>query len=93
MEIWVENKIGYISGYSLMEQPEMVKLQVDEEPTDYTNWRFDGINLIRDVENVTQPEPEKPTEIELLKQENAEMKEQLSELTDAVLFMSENMGG
>ncbi len=93
MEIWVENKIGYISGYSLMEQPEKVKLQVDEEPTDYTNWRFDGINLIRDVENVTQPEPEKPTEIELLKQENTEMKEQLSELTDAVLFMSENMGG
>ncbi|WP_348922747.1 hypothetical protein [Enterococcus rotai] len=76
-----------------MEQPEKVKLQVDEEPTDYTNWRFDGINLIRDVENVTQPEPEKPTEIELLKQENTEMKEQLSELTDAVLFMSENMGG
>lgn len=34
-----------------------------------------------------------PNEITQLKNENKELKEQVSELTDAVLFISENMGG
>lgn len=28
MKIWIENKIGYLEGYSTMEQPDNVKLEV-----------------------------------------------------------------
>lgn len=100
MEIWIENKLGYIDGYSLMEQPDMIGIKVEKEPTDFSNWMLDGEGLYRDVENAPQPVPEEPTEIELLREElelsreeNKELKGQVSELTDAVLFISENMGG
>lgn len=93
MEIWIENKIGYIDGYSLMEQPDMIGIKVEKEPTDFSNWMWDGEGLYRDVKNAPQPEPEEPTEIELLKKKNEELEGQVSELTDAVLFISENMGG
>lgn len=93
MQIWIENKPGYLDGYSLMEQPDMIGIKVRKEPTDFNNWKWDGEKLSRDIENAPQPESAPPTEIELLKKKNEELEGQVSELTDAVLFISENMGG
>ncbi|WP_048597271.1 hypothetical protein, partial [Melissococcus plutonius] len=73
MNIWIENKIGYINGYSLTEQPNLIKIMVDEEPIDFTNWRWDGATLIHDADNAPQPTPEPPDDIDLLKQQNAKL--------------------
>lgn len=93
MKIWIENKIGYLEGYSTMEQPNTVELDVDQEPLDFSNWRFDGHKLIRDSENVPEPEPTPPTEFELLKAENDALKEkvnqQAQELTDTQLAVAD----
>lgn len=73
MEIWIENKIGYLEGYSTMEQPNQVNLNVEKEPTDFSNWRFDGKVLIHDPHNAPKPEPIPPSEIELLTKQNAKI--------------------
>lgn len=93
MEVWIENKIGFINGYSLNEQVNQIKIKVEKEPIDFMNWRYDGNGLVYDIEHAPEKEPTEPTEIEVLQQNNRELKEQISELTDAVLFISENMGG
>ena len=58
MKIWIENKIGYLEGYSTMEQPNTIELEVKKEPFDFMNWRYDGAQLIHDPDNVPEPEPE-----------------------------------
>ncbi|WP_160318195.1 hypothetical protein [Enterococcus faecalis] len=52
MKIWIENRIGYLEGYSTMEQPDNVELEVKKEPFDFMNWRYDGAQLIHDPERV-----------------------------------------
>ncbi|HFE9852480.1 TPA: hypothetical protein ACGBG5_002946 [Enterococcus faecalis] len=93
MKIWIENKIGYLDGYSLMEQPDQVELEVEQEPLDFPNWRFDGQTLIHDPDNVPEPEPAPPTKLELLEAENkalkAEITETRQETTDAQLAIAE----
>ena len=79
MKIWIENRIGYLEGYSTMEQPDNVELEVKKEPFDFMNWRYDGAQLIHDPENAPQPEPP-PTDIEVLQAENAELKQLNSKL-------------
>ena len=73
MKIWIENRIGYLEGYSTMEQPDNVELEVKKEPFDFMNWRYDGAQLIHDPENA-------PTDIEVLQAENAELKQLNSKL-------------
>lgn len=80
MKIWIENRIGYLEGYSTMEQPDNVELEVKKEPFDFMNWRYDGAQLIHDPENAPQPEPTPPTDIEVLQAENAELKQLNSKL-------------
>ena len=74
MKIWIENRIGYLEGYSTMEQPDNVELEVKKEPFDFMNWRYDGAQLIHDPENTP------PTDIEVLQAENAELKQLNSKL-------------
>ncbi|MBO0467939.1 hypothetical protein JZO73_10390 [Enterococcus plantarum] len=93
MDIWIRNEVGYIGGYSLEEQPDLVQIKVEKEPVDFFNWYWDGEKLAHDVKNAPQPESAPPTDIEVLQEENKELKEQVSELMDAVLFISESMGG
>lgn len=93
MNIWIRNEVGYIDGYSLEEQPDLIQIKVKKEPVDFFNWYWDGEKLERDVKNAPQPESALPTDIEVLQEENKELKEQVSELMDAVLFISESMGG
>ncbi|AIM25747.1 hypothetical protein MEPL4_4c00200 [Melissococcus plutonius] len=73
MDIWIDNKIGYLEGYYLMEQPNLIKITVATEPMDFTNWRWDGINLIHDADNAPLPAPETPSDVDLLKQQNAKL--------------------
>ncbi|MCV2499672.1 hypothetical protein LDK57_09315 [Melissococcus plutonius] len=73
MNIWIENKIGYIEGYSLIKQPNLIKIAVDKEPMDFTNWRWDGATLIHDADNAPQPTPQPPDDVDLLKQQNAKL--------------------
>ncbi|EGO8418173.1 hypothetical protein ER577_07520 [Enterococcus faecalis] len=80
MKIWIENKIGYIAGYHKMEQPNTIELEVKKEPFDFMNWRYDGAQLIHDPDNVPEPEPAPPTDIEVLQAENAELKQLNSKL-------------
>ncbi|WP_375180247.1 hypothetical protein [Enterococcus rotai] len=91
MQIWIEDKIGYIDGYSLMEQPDMIGIKVEKEPTGFKNWMWDGEGLYRDVENAPQPVPEEPTEIELLQQENIELKERLDQTELSILELADMM--
>ncbi|WP_225589892.1 hypothetical protein [Enterococcus faecalis] len=93
MKIWIENKIGYLEGYSTMEQPNVIELEVENEPTDFFNYRWDGTSLIYDPDNVPEPEPTPPTDIELLQAENkrleAENKELRGEVTDTQMAVAE----
>lgn len=93
MKIWIENRIGYLEGYSTMEQPDNVELEVKKEPFDFMNWRYDGAQLIHDPDNVLEPEPAPPTDIELLQAENkrleAENKELRGEVTDTQMAVAE----
>lgn len=84
--VWVANKVGYISGYSLMEQPDQVKVAIDKEPTDIYNWRFDGNKLVRDENNPEKPETDKPKSAD---EEIAELKENQSVLESTVLELAD----
>lgn len=92
MKIWIENRIGYLEGYSTMEQPDNVKLEVKKEPFDFMNWRYDGAQLIHDPENAPQPEPAPPTELELLQKQNAELMKQVSQ-QNQVIQQTQRMTG
>lgn len=92
MKIWIENKIGYLEGYSTMEQPNTVELEVKQEPLDFMNWRYDGAQLIYDPENAPEPEPTPPTELELLQKQNAELVKQVSQ-QNQVIQQTQTMTG
>ncbi|EJM6513851.1 hypothetical protein NOR84_000764 [Enterococcus faecalis] len=92
MKIWIENRIGYLEGYSTMEQPDNVELEVKKEPFDFMNWRYDGAQLIHDPENAPQPEPTPPTELELLQKQNAESMKQVSQ-QNQVIQQTQRMTG
>ena len=100
MDIWITtDKNGFLDGYSLNEQPDQIKVQVDKEPMDFTNWRLDGTKLVHDPENAPIVEGGL-TETEQLKQENEELRqrvdmsdEALLELADMVLSATEAMKG
>ncbi|MCV6007941.1 hypothetical protein [Enterococcus faecalis] len=80
MKIWIDDIQGYLQGYSTMEQPNAIELEVEKEPTDFLNYRWNGISLIYDPDNVPEPEPALPTDIEVLQAENAELKQLNSKL-------------
>ncbi|MEB7954698.1 hypothetical protein [Enterococcus faecalis] len=80
MKIWIDDIQGYLDGYSTMEQPNKIELEVEKEPTDFFNYRWNGTSLIYDPDNVPEPEPTPPTDIELLQAENAELKQLNSKL-------------
>ena len=80
MKIWIDDIQGYLDGYSTMEQPNKIELEVEKEPTDFFNYRWDGTSLIYDPDNVPEPEPAPPTDIEVLQAENAELKQLNSKL-------------
>ncbi|EMW5582052.1 hypothetical protein AAFB70_002415 [Enterococcus faecalis] len=92
MKIWIENKISYLEGYSTMEQPNTIELEVKKEPFDFMNWRYDGAQLIHDPENAPQPEPTPPTELELLQKQNAELMKQVSQ-QNQVIQQTQRMTG
>ncbi|EHV0179934.1 hypothetical protein KZ114_003014 [Enterococcus faecalis] len=80
MKIWIDDIKGYLQGYSMMEQPEAIEVEVDEDFSDFFNYRWDGTSLIYDPDNVPEPEPAPPTDIEVLQAENAELKQLNSKL-------------
>lgn len=92
MKIWINNEVGFLQGYSLMEQPNQLELDVEQEPIDFSNWRFDGHRLIRDSENAPEPEPTPPTELELLQKQNAELVKQVSQ-QNQVIQQTQTMTG
>ncbi|MGK9479826.1 hypothetical protein, partial [Melissococcus plutonius] len=73
MNVWIENKIGYLDGYSLVVQPDLIKVTINKEPTDFANWRWDGVELIHDPDNAPEPDPEPIDDLDLLKQQNAKL--------------------
>ncbi len=80
MKIWIDDIQGYLDGYSTMEQPNKIELEVEKEPTDFFNYCWNGTSLIYDPDNVPEPEPAPPTDIEVLQAENAELKQLNSKL-------------
>lgn len=80
MKIWIDDIEGYLQGYAMMEQPEAIEVEVDEDFSDFFNYRWDGKSLIYDPDNVPEPEPTPPTDIEVLQAENAELKQLNSKL-------------
>lgn len=80
MKIWIDDIEGYLQGYAMMEQPEAIEVEVDEDFSDFFNYRWDGKCLIYDPDNVPKPEPTPPTDIEVLQAENAELKQLNSKL-------------
>lgn len=80
MKIWIENKEGFLEGYSLIQQPNLLEIEVEKEPTDFFNYHWNGTSLIYDPDNVPEPEPTPPTDIEALQAENAELKQLNSKL-------------
>lgn len=74
MKIWIDNIQGYLQGYSTMEQPEAIEVEVDEDFSDFFNYRWDGAELIYDPENVPKPEPTPPTDVEVLQEQLKEIK-------------------
>ncbi|MDT2546769.1 hypothetical protein [Enterococcus raffinosus] len=100
MNIWVSvNTDGFLTGYSLSEMPDMVEVDVENEPIDFSNWRLTNNQLIHDPENA--PIVEEPiSEVEKLKKENEELRqrvdmsdEALLELADMVLSATAAMKG
>lgn len=80
MKIWIDNVKGFLQGYSLVEQPKTIEVEVNEDFSDFFNYRWDGTSLIYDPDNVPQPEPAPPTDIEILQAENEELKQLNSKL-------------
>lgn len=100
MEIWITtDQNGFLTSYSLAEQPDLTKVVVDNEPADFTNWRLDGTKLVHDPRNAPVIE-DGLTETEQLKKENEELRqrvdmsdEALLELADMVLSATAAMKG
>lgn len=100
MKLWITvNQDGFLTSYSMMEQPEMIEVQVEKAPVDFTNWRLDSDKLVHDPVNAPNIEVGL-TETELLKQENEELRqrvdmsdEALLELADMVLSATAAMKG
>ncbi|EIX2479887.1 hypothetical protein MKG71_002742, partial [Enterococcus faecalis] len=61
-------------------QPNLLEIEVEKEPTDFFNYHWNGTSLIYDPDNVPEPEPTPPTDIEVLQAENAELKQLNSKL-------------
>lgn len=82
MKIWIENKIGFLQGYSEVEQPYHVVVEISStKGFDFTNWKYDGQGLIHDIENA--PVIEEPSsEIEQLRKENELLKKGLEETNE-----------
>lgn len=77
MEIWVSvDKNGFLDGYSLNEQPDQIKVEVEKIPADFTNWKLEGSKLVHDPENAPIVEGGL-TETELLREENEKLKKEL----------------
>ncbi|MGK0562928.1 hypothetical protein ACSFCR_12840, partial [Enterococcus faecalis] len=70
----------FLEGYSLIQQPNLLEIEVEKEPTDFFNYHWNGTSLIYDPDNVPEPEPAPPTDIEVLQAENAELKQLNSKL-------------
>ncbi len=100
MDIWITtDKNGFLTSYSLIEQPELTKVTVDNEPVDFTNWKLEGTKLVHDPSNAPVIE-DGLTETEQLKKENEELRqrvdmsdEALLELADMVLSATAAMKG
>ncbi|MFG5493928.1 hypothetical protein ACFJZG_03345 [Enterococcus faecalis] len=92
MKIWIDDIEGYLQGYSMMEQPEAIELEVDEDFSDFFNYRWNGTSLIYDPDNVPEPEPTPPTELELLQKQNAELMKQVSQ-QNQVIQQTQRMTG
>ncbi|EGO5843687.1 hypothetical protein ACT9SR_07220 [Enterococcus faecalis] len=74
MKIWIDNIQGYLQGYSTMEQPDAIEVEVNEDFSDFFNYRWDGTELLYDPENVPKPEPTPPTDVEVLQEQLKEIK-------------------
>ncbi|EGO8565692.1 hypothetical protein EID31_13720 [Enterococcus faecalis] len=74
MKIWIDNVKGLLQGYSLVEQPKTIEVEVNEDFSDFFNYRWDGTELLYDPENVPKPEPTPPTDVEVLQEQLKEIK-------------------
>lgn len=84
MKIWIDNVKGFLQGYSLVEQPKTIEVEVNEDFSDFFNYRWDGTSLIYDPDNVPEPVPTPPTELELLQKQNAELMKQVSQQNQVI---------
>lgn len=88
MIIWINDVVGFITGYSLVEQPGMRPIEVTEEPINIFDWRYDGDTLIYDENN-----PSKPgnglSELEQLHVENEKLKRRQDETDEAILELAD----
>ncbi|WP_329494946.1 hypothetical protein VW927_08725 [Enterococcus faecalis] len=92
MKIWIDNVKGFLQGYSLVEQPKTIEVEVNEDFSDFFNYRWDGTSLIYDPDNVPESAPTPPTELELLQKQNAELMKQVSQ-QNQVIQQTQRMTG
>lgn len=92
MKIWIDNVKGFLQGYSLVEQPKTIEVEVNEDFSDFFNYRWDGTSLIYNPDNVPEPAPTPPTELELLQKQNAELMKQVSQ-QNQVIQQTQRMTG
>lgn len=92
MKIWIDNVKGFLQGYSLVEQAKTIEVEVNEDFSDFFNYRWDGTSLIYDPDNVPEPAPTPPTELELLQKQNAELMKQVSQ-QNQVIQQTQRMTG
>src|SRR5699024_568715 len=89
MEIWITtDHNGFLTSYSLAEQPDLTKVVVDKEPVDFTNWRQEGTQLVHDPKNAQVIE-ESLTETEQLKKENEELRQRVDMSDEALLELAD----
>lgn len=89
MDIWITtDKNGFLTSYSLVEQPDLTKVMVANEPVDFTNWKLQGTKLVHDPDNA--PVIEKSlTDTEKLKQENEELRQRVDMSDEALLELAD----
>ena len=92
MKMWIYDILCYLHGYSTLEQPNKIEHEVEQVQTDFFNYRGDVTSLIYDPDNVPEPEPTPPTELELLQKQNAELMKQVSQ-QNQVIQQTQRMTG
>lgn len=77
IEIYIENKVGYLEGFAILPSDGLVKVELNDYPTDFFNWKWDGSTLTHDPNHVVTPEIAAAA-VPALQQQNAMLLKQVT---------------